>query len=148
MLIYFLHSCFKIQARREKDPTSEMRLNSAKNVRLKKRDESFSLSVLTTARNCKVLALLIILHLLLSLQFSTVMKSILSQNGITTNVVGKSFSSSAKCELRAFYCSQAQAILHFCIYSFKYGANSYNTLENCTQHWKIGVVMRFFFNLI
>ena len=36
---YFLHSCSKIQARREKDLTSEMRLNSAKNVRLKKRDE-------------------------------------------------------------------------------------------------------------
>ena len=35
---YFLHSCSKIQARREKDLTSEMRLNSAKNVRLKKRD--------------------------------------------------------------------------------------------------------------
>ena len=36
---YFLHSCSKIQARREKDLTSEMRLNSAKNVRLKKRDD-------------------------------------------------------------------------------------------------------------
>ena len=36
MLRYFLHSCFKIQARKEKDHTSEMRLNSAKNVRLKK----------------------------------------------------------------------------------------------------------------
>ena len=35
---YFLHSCSKIQARREKDLTSEMRLNSAKNVRLKKQD--------------------------------------------------------------------------------------------------------------
>ena len=38
MLRHFLHSCYNIPARKEKDLTSKMGLNLAKNLRQKKRD--------------------------------------------------------------------------------------------------------------
>ena len=38
MLRHFLHSCYNIPARKEKDLTSKMGLNLAKNLREKKRD--------------------------------------------------------------------------------------------------------------
>ena len=38
MLRHFLHSCYKIQARKEKDLTSKMGLNLAEYLRQKKRD--------------------------------------------------------------------------------------------------------------
>ena len=38
MLRHFLHSCYKIQARKDKDLTSKMGLNLAEYLRQKKRD--------------------------------------------------------------------------------------------------------------
>ena len=39
MPIHFPYSCYKIQARKEKDLTSKLGLNLAENLRPKKRDE-------------------------------------------------------------------------------------------------------------